>query len=126
MANLIKTALRLTDAVNRQYGAHILISSSKFFGDNGRPVTVFVVEDSYKPSNGGRIVRDELFRSSSGAYVCFFLRDLLYTLEGKEIPPDEVGGIHTGWVNIKKKKDIYKSIEFIKEKYVDKLPDCGD
>lgn len=125
MANLIKTALRLTDAVNRQYGAHILISSSKFFGDNGRPVTVFVVEDSYKPENG-RIVRDELFRSSSGAYVCFFLRDLLYTLEGKEIPPDEEGGIHTGWVNIKKKKDIYKSIEFIKEKYVDKLPDCGD
>lgn len=123
MAKPLRTAETIVDALNLTYHTHIVISKSKFFGAEGRPIIMYIVKDCYKEKSG-HFQDDELFRSTSAIYICFFMRDLLYSMQGKEIPPDSDEGVGIGWQEQKKRKNPQVAIDFIKEKYLDahKLP----
>lgn len=107
----ITTANTIARAMNNLYGTHIVINTTNFYGGEGKLVRMYVVKDSYK-YNGG-YSNKELFCSASGIYTCLFMRDLLYSFQGREVPEEE----NEGYINVKAKKNAEGAIEYMKSVY---------
>lgn len=72
--------------LNHEYGMHLVHDSVKFYGDDGRPMTVHFIRDSYKGKDGKYSV--EVYRSSSLVFLCFFLKDCMDYMAGRELTED--------------------------------------
>jgi len=115
MASPLSLAEKISTALNAKYGTHIVINSNKFFGKEGTIVNMHVVKDVY--GRGHSYCDEELFRSASSIYTCLFMRDLLYYLDGKDIPKGD-----EGWERQKAIKHPEVSFEYMRKKYLaDKL-----
>lgn len=119
MAKTIKTTVKMMAGLNHLYGCHLTLSESKFFGTEGQPITMYIIKDCYKEKDG-KFVDDELFRSASLIYTCYFMRELMFAMKGEELPPLE-GEIAEKWSQMREKRNVEKSVEFMKEKYGHKL-----
>lgn len=108
----ITIARTLVNAMNRLYGTHLVINTSSFHGDKGKIIRMYTVKDAY--NSGGGYSNKELFCSASGVYVCLFMRDMLYSFQGKEIPPDD----NEGYQNVLARKNGLASIDYMKEVYL--------
>ena len=108
----ITIARTIANAMNNQYDTHLVINQTNFFGGEGKLVKMYVVKDAYH--FGGKYSDKELFRTSSGVYTCLFMRDLLYTFQGKELAEET----NIGYLNVKNKRNAEASIEYMKEKYL--------
>lgn len=109
----ITIAKTMANALNTMYKTHIVINTSQFFGGEGKLVRMYVVKDSYY-SHGSYSDR-ELFKTASGVYCCLFMRDLLYSFQGKE--PDEE--TNEGYKNVLEKRNGLASIEYMKGAYLE-------
>lgn len=69
--------------LNREYGMHLVHDHMKFYGDDGRPMTVHFIRDSYKGSEGK--YSNEVYRTSSLVFVVYFLKDLMDYMAGREL-----------------------------------------
>lgn len=118
--NLIGKAKLLCSAINQNFKSHVVISINEFFGGEGRQVRVYVVRDAYY--NNGTYDDKELFKSAALVYVILYLRDLLYTLQGRDVPEDLD---NEGWQKMKLKRMTADTLKYMKEKYVD-LPNFSD
>lgn len=107
MAKPIYTAKNLVKAIDFQYRAHVVIATNEFFGKEGTPVTMYVVKESFY--DGHTWVDEELFRSTSAIYVLLFCRDLLFALQGKEIPPPEP----EGYARVFEKRQAMSRIQYM-------------
>lgn len=115
MASPISIAEKLCTAMNMKYGTHIVINTNKFFGKEDMVVKMHVVKDVY--GRGRAFVDEELFRSASSIYICLFMRDLMYSFEGRDIPEGD-----EGWEHQKETKPVAQSIDYMRKKYLaDKL-----
>ncbi len=113
----ISTANTIARAMNQLFGTHIVINTSQFYGGEGKLVRMYVVKDSYYYK--GKYSDEEIFKSASGIYVCLFMRDLLYSFQGKEIPPKD----NEGYANVYAKRNGDASIEKMKGVYLNAKPD---
>lgn len=107
----ITIARTIINAMNSTYGTHLVINVTSFFGEGGKLVRMYSVKDSYH-SKGERINR-ELFCSASGVYTCLFMRDLLYSFQGKELSTD-----NEGYQNVLARKNGLANIDYMKEVYL--------
>lgn len=79
---------KLQTALNVK-GCRILYNTTQFYSEElQRPITLHCIKQSTLNKESGRKVNVELFKSSSMIQVVLFLRDLLFKIEGKEIPTD--------------------------------------
>lgn len=68
-------------------GLRIMYSTSQFYSEQqDRPVTIYHVKQAVWDSKKGKFVNQELFNSTAQIYIVFYLRDLWYSLNGKELP----------------------------------------
>lgn len=119
MAKTIKITVKMMAGLNHMYGCHLTLSENKFFGTEGQPITMYIVKDCYREKDG-HFIDDELFRSASLIYTCYFMRELMFAMKGEEAPPIE-GDIAEKWAHIREKRNVDKSIQLMKEKYGDEL-----
>ena len=115
----ITIARTIATAMNIEYGTHIVINTSQFYGGDGKLVRMYVVKDAYH--YGGKWSDKELFKTASGVYVCLFMRDMLYSFQGKEVEET-----NAGYLNVKAKKNGEGSIEYMKGAYLDDKSESGD
>lgn len=83
MRYLGPTINKMMAYLNYQYGMHLVHDHVKFYGDDGRPMTVHFIRDSYKGKEGK--FSNEVYRSSSLIFLCFFLKDCMDYMVGKEL-----------------------------------------
>lgn len=111
MATPVGTAMKIASALNELYHCHCVINTQSFFGREGKAVRMYIVKDSY--NYGGEHCDKELFRSASGIYTCLFMRDLLYTMQGKKI----VEETNEGYIRVREKRNADAAIEYMRMKY---------
>lgn len=109
----ITLARTMANAMNRLYGTHIVINVSQFFGGEGKLVRMYAVKDAF--NYHGQYSNKELFCSASGIYVCLFMRDLLYTFQGKEVPDED----NEGYKNVLARKNGKESIDYMVKAYLE-------
>ena len=70
-------------------GMRIMYSTSQFYSEQqDRPVTIYHIKQAVYDSGKQKFVNQELFNSTSQIQIVLFLRDLWYTINGKELPTD--------------------------------------
>lgn len=109
----ISTANTIARAMNQLYHTHIVINTTQFYGGEGKLVRMYVVKDAFYYS--GNYSDRQLFKSASGVYTVLFMRDLLYTFQGKEIPDSGNEGYRKVFI----KNNGNGSIEYMKGVYLD-------
>lgn len=79
---------KLQHALNTK-GMKIMYSTSQFYSaDQGRPVTIYSIKQAVFDEFKGKYINHELFSSTSQIQIVLFLRDMWYTINGKEVPTD--------------------------------------
>ena len=107
----ITIARTIANAINSMFHTHLVINISQFYGEQGKLVRMYVVKDCFY--SRGAYSDKELFKTASGVYTCLFMRDLLYALQGKEIPHED----NEGYNNTLERKNGLASINYMKEAY---------
>lgn len=120
MKNPGMLAKKIARGINFKYGSHICINVSEFYGTsakNGVPnlVRMYVVRDAYC-GQGGVFVNKELYKSGSAYNVLFFMRDLLFRIDKKELPED-----NAQWEAEKMRKNALAAMDYIIETYVEDI-----
>ena len=87
MADLSGTCKKLIKALNVQ-GANILFNRKEFMGREGLPHTMYSVSKAYWDDEKGKYGSTELYKSASLVRIIFYLRDMLFLMQGKELPMD--------------------------------------
>ena len=78
-----------------------MYSTSQFYSEKqNRPVTIYHIKQATWDEDKERFVNEELFKSTSQIQVVLFLRDLWYSVNGKEVPQN-----NEVWNNIKKENN---------------------
>ena len=113
MAQPLKLSDRICRALNVTYGTNVVVDAQKFIGKEGTTVTMHVVKDARGRGVFGH--SKELFRSGSAIYTCLYMRDLLYSFQGRELPTDD-----EGWERMKEYRKTDESIAWMLNKYVSK------
>lgn len=117
MASMYMLSKKLLLAINTKYKCHLVMNVSSYFNHRSNinsHVNMYVIKEEYHFEDGER-VNKEVFRSASLVYACLYLRDLLFTLEGKSIPLN----LDDGWAKMRAKRDVDSSIAYLEEKYGD-------
>lgn len=82
-ATMIK---RLLNAINMK-GERILYTTSQFWStEEYRAVTVYHVKQAVWDYDREKFTNIELFKSTSQIQIVLFLRDMWYSINGKEVP----------------------------------------
>lgn len=70
-------------------GHHLLFNTIEFYSDDKqRPIAIYHIKSSIYNVDTDKYENHELFATPSQIQVVLFLRDYLYTIEGKELPTD--------------------------------------
>ena len=79
---------KLQSALNTK-GMRIMYSTSQFYSfDQDRPITIYSIKQAVWDEERQRFMNQELFKATSQIQIVLFLRDLWYTVNGKEVPQD--------------------------------------
>lgn len=88
MADLTKSRKTLITALNKGYGENILYSTREFMGAEGYPHTMYCISRAVWDDVKGKYSAVKVYESASLIRVIFYLRDLLFLRQGKELPMD--------------------------------------
>ena len=82
MIHKLQTALNLR-------GLRLMYSTSQFYSEKqDRPITIYHIKQAVYDESRGKFINQELFKSPSQIQILLYLRDMWYTLNGKELPTD--------------------------------------
>ena len=82
-ATMIK---RLLTALNLRK-MRIMYTTSQFWSENeNRPVTIYHIKQAVWNEDKEKFDNMELYKSTSQIQIVLYLRDLWYTINGKEVP----------------------------------------
>lgn len=85
MAKFSQLAKRLQTAINQKSGTKLLINTQQWYSsDKGRPVTCYIIREGIDKQLETR------FKTYSQIQMCLWLRDYWYTLNGWELPHDNL------------------------------------
>lgn len=111
MASPLTISKNIIRAIDLSFGAHVVIAVNEFFGKEGYPVKMYIVKDSFY--DGHTWVEQQLFKSTSSSYVTLFCRDLLFSLQGKNMPEPA----NEGYANVFAKNKADEAIQYIVSVY---------
>lgn len=95
---------KLQQALNKK-GLRITYSTSQFYSaDQDRPVTIYGIKQAVWDEGKEKYMNQELFKATSQIQIVLFLRDLWYTVNGKELPKAD-----EKWQKIRDNIDIFNS-----------------
>lgn len=70
-------------------GMRIMYCTYQFYSENeDRPITMYCIKQAVWDGKKEKYVNMDLFKSTSQIQIVLFLRDMWYTLSGKELPQD--------------------------------------
>ena len=108
----ISTANTIARAMNRLYHTHLVINTTQFYGGEGKLVRMYTVKDAFY--YGGDYSDKQLFKTASGIYTCLFMRDLLFSFQGRELKEET----NEGYLRVREKNNADYSIEYMKGVYL--------
>lgn len=95
---------KLQQALN-MHGLRIMYCTSQFYSDKQeRPVTIYHIKQAVWDAKKQKYVNQDLFNSTSQIQILLFLRDMWYSLNGKELPTD-----NETWNEI---RDKYRGVDW--------------
>ena len=110
MASNVMMIKKLQTALNMQ-GQNILYNSSQFYSrEFNKPITVYSIKKAVFDESTGKSTNIELFKTSSQIQVVLFMRDLLFQVQGKEIPTN-----NEVWTQMKAQYEDKKERKKIKD-----------
>ena len=112
-SNMYMLAKKIAKGINFKYGTHLVINVSEFYRENGQMVRMYICRDSYYGRDG--YINEELFKTASGVFMVFFMRDMMNVIEGKETVDDSED---PGWRALKEKKRPDLAYQYILENYI--------
>ena len=87
MASNLTNIKMLQKALNTKGGRRIMYSTTEFYSEQqDRPITTYHIKEAVWDNDKGRYQNQPLFKSTSQIEVVLFLRDLWYSVNGREIP----------------------------------------
>ena len=95
---------KLQAAINKRFGARLLVNSNQWYSDKAdKAITTWSVKKAVFDESKNKNVNVELFKSTSQIQIVLFLRDLWYELNGWEVPTD-----NEMWNEVKQKQGLQK------------------
>ena len=89
---------KLQQALNMR-GMRIMYSTAQFYSEEqDRPITIYHIKQAIWDNDSGKFKNIELFKATSQIQIVLYLRDLWYSVNGKEVPQN-----NEVWNNIKEK-----------------------
>ena len=105
MASNLVMIHKLQHALNDKKGMKIMYSTSQFYSeDQNRPVTIYHIKEAKWDKHMQKWINVELYHATAQIRIVLFLRDLWYTVNGKELPKAD-----EQWEEIRKTIDIFDS-----------------
>lgn len=104
---------KLCTAINHKFKTHVVLNSRKFYKHNAkRAVSLYDVKDSFVTEDG-QFVTKKLFTTSSSAYVCCFLQELMKAMDGDSefIPSNK------GYQKSRDRGDVAVAIDYMVKTY---------
>ena len=87
-SNLLRTSKKLVSALNtRDY--KLTISTKQFIGTEGRPHTMYSVNNALWDDEKRKYKNHEIYRSTSLVRIVLYLRDMWFRENGWELPTDQ-------------------------------------
>jgi hypothetical protein len=87
-SNLLKTSKKLVSAINTK-GYKLTISTKQFIGTEGRPHTMYGVNNAIWDDEKHKYINRELYSSTSLVRIVLYLRDMWFRENGWELPTDQ-------------------------------------
>ena len=82
--------LTLLKAINFQYDAKLLYSSSQFYSKSlQRTITMYTIKQAVVDEDSDYTESIELFRTTYRFHILLFLRDYYCEISGQEVPTDD-------------------------------------
>lgn len=111
----IQLALTMSTALNFKYHCHTVVNTKKFHDEKAeRLVTLYSVSDSFRTKDGEYITK-KLYQTTSSVYLCYFLQELLYAFDGKEVESE----FKEGYYKSRSGKGADDSIKYMLSLYQD-------
>ena len=120
-SNMYALAKKIANGLNYKYGTHLVISTSEFFRENGAKMRMYICRDAYYGPDG--YINEELFKTASGVFMVFFMRDMMSVVEGKDVASDEND---PGWKSLKERKHPELAYQYILENYIYDIVEVDD
>ena len=78
---------KLQRALNMR-GMRIMYSTSQFYSaEQDRPITIYSIKQAIWDEDKGKFINQELYKNTSQLKILLYLRDIWYTVNGRELPP---------------------------------------
>lgn len=87
-SNLLRTSKKLVSALNTK-GYKLTVSTKQFIGVEGRPHTMYGVNNGIWDEEKRKYINKELYSSTSLVRIVLYLRDMWFRENGWELPTDQ-------------------------------------
>ncbi|MCF0231165.1 MAG: hypothetical protein HUJ63_02595 [Enterococcus sp.] len=87
--NQLTIAKRLMKGLNNVYGHKFTLSTKQFMGTEGQPHNYFSLAEAVYDKEKHKYYNSEIFSTCSLLRIVFYLRDIMYIEQGKELPTDQ-------------------------------------
>lgn len=87
-SNLLRTSKKLVSALNTK-GYKLTVSTKQFIGTEGKPHTMYGVNNGIWDEDKHKYINRELYSSTSLVRIVLYLRDMWFRENGWELPTDQ-------------------------------------
>lgn len=88
MADLTGARKKLITALNKGYDMKLLYTTREFMGKEGLPHTMYGISQAVWDEEKGKYGAVKVYETASLIRLVFYLRDLLFLAQGKDLPTD--------------------------------------
>ena len=88
MADLTGARKKLIKALNEVYDMKLLYTTREFLGIEGYPHTMYGISQAVWDDDRHKYSSQKIYETASLIRLVFYLRDLLFIAQGKDLPTD--------------------------------------
>lgn len=110
-SNVLSLARKIIKGINVKYNSHLVICMSTFYR-NGEEVNIKILKDAFYGEDG--YCEKMLFRTGSSIYMCLYARDILDTLDGRDLAEFSHPGYEASFL----KNNGEAGLNYMKEVYI--------
>lgn len=87
--NMWTISKKLLKGISVKYDKQLTLSTKQFMGVEKQPHSIYILSEAVLNPDTGRYYNKEFYSTTSMIRITLYLRDIFYTLEGRELPTDQ-------------------------------------
>ena len=88
--NMWTMSKKLLRAISAKHDKYLTLSTKQFMGIEKQPHSFYILSEAVYNEETGRYFNKEIYSTTSMIRITLYLRDIYYSLEGMELPEDQV------------------------------------